>query len=87
MNPCQCALSNSAPPAPLQAVVQKTVHVPLHTSHDDHAAHVTHVEPVAHVVHEHAPYRYSTHVVPECAHTNDLAYNVTYCLDDVFYPT
>ena len=59
-------------------MVEKTVHVPLHASHDEH---------VAHVAHEHAPYQYDPHVVPECALVNHLAYNLTACLDDAAYPT
>ena len=60
-------------------MVEKTVHVPLHAAHDEHVVHQ--------VAHEHAPYQYDPHAVPQCAVANHLAYNLTACLDDADYQT
>jgi len=32
------------------------------------------------------PYRYDIGIVPECAYTNKHYYNLTFCLQDDFYP-
>jgi len=33
------------------------------------------------------PYRYDIGIVPECAYTNKHYYNLTFCLQDDYYPT
>ena len=33
------------------------------------------------------PYRYDKSKIPECAYTNKHYYNLTFCLQDDYYPT
>jgi len=33
------------------------------------------------------PYHYDPHKIPECAHQNHYHYNITFCLEDHYYPT
>ena len=48
---------------------------------------LNHLSPLHHSGSGYQPYRYDIGIVPECAYTNKHYYNLTFCLQDDFYPT
>ena len=55
---------------------------PQYEPHEAHHAAVAH----AHDAKHHDYYRYDVGQIPECAYTNKHYYNLTFCLQDDYYP-
>jgi len=54
---------------------------------DHHAPVIApHHAPVHHHLQEYHPYQYDISKIPECAYTNQHYYNLTFCLQDDYYP-
>lgn len=73
-------------PQPIPHVPQPVHHLPKPVALHGPAVH--HVEQVLthHHLKEYHPYQYDISKIPECAYTNQHYYNLTFCLQDDFYP-
>ena len=64
-------------------------HQPGHGAvHALHVAEPYHPEPILthHHLKEYYPYHYDISKIPECAYANKHLYNLTFCLQDDYYP-